>query len=386
MNRFFIIASTLLFFLVLAAKASAGEEFCVSNSIGLQQALTVAATNDEDDTIKVAQGTYTGNFIFDLFEGKSITLLGGYSADCTSSSLNPSNTILDGKNTGRVLFFNNSAGGDIYIEGFKIKNGFTTGRGGGIYAASYYFYLAGTITITNNVINKNTAADGGGIFVWTDSNNEDYAFIGKKRQGFDASFSKRQKITEQANKEEGDIFITDNLITRNTGEGVWAYTTGDLYAGSVFVLQNTVTENNGTGVVAISQVGNVHIRKNSITKNTTDGNGGGVFAGSYLYLGGGGNLFLTNNIIAENSSVNGGGVYAITNGDYVAGYLNVVNNTITGNSCSNLGGGVYLYGFLDSMLNVYNNIIWRNTTTNGGDIKLDFGPLGFNPLRSVPYL
>jgi hypothetical protein len=375
MQRLLRACASLLTSLVLFINTAAAKEFCVRTSSGLQNALTEAATNGKDDIIKIMRGSYAGNFTFVSFEGKSIMVIGGYAADFTSRSLNPSITILDGNNTGRVLYLDSFGGGDIHVEGCKIKNGLTDTKGGGIYAASYFYDSAGKITITNNVINKNAATGGGGIFAWTDSHYVDYGFFANRQQKFPTPLSKRQKKIEMANEEAGgDIFITDNLITRNTGEGVWAYATGDLYAGSVFVSHNTVTENEGTGIVGISEVGNVHIHDNSIIGNRTDGNGGGVFAGSFLYLGTGGNIHLTNNIIAENFSINGGGVYAVTTGDYVAGYCHFVNNTISGNSCSDSGGGVLLKGYLDSMFYVHNNIIWANTAKSGGDIQLDFDP------------
>jgi hypothetical protein len=75
-------------------------------------------------------------------------------------------------------------------------------------------------------------------------------------------------------------------------------------------------------------------------------------------------------MITENSSVNGGGIYAIATGDMIAGHLGLTNNTITDNSCSNSGGGVYLEGQLDSVVYLYNNIIWGNSALTGGDVRL----------------
>lgn len=61
---------------VLMAKFSRGAEFTVNTAAQLQNALTTASANGEDDTIKVAQGTYKGNFTFDSSEGHSLFLLG----------------------------------------------------------------------------------------------------------------------------------------------------------------------------------------------------------------------------------------------------------------------------------------------------------------------
>ena len=49
--------------LVLANNAYAGV-FCVSNATGLQNALTTAASNGQNDEVRIVQGTYVGNFVY----------------------------------------------------------------------------------------------------------------------------------------------------------------------------------------------------------------------------------------------------------------------------------------------------------------------------------
>ena len=152
-----------------------GEEFYVSNATQLQTALTEAATNGEDDIIRVEQGTYTGNFIFDSNEGKSLSMIGGFASGGNTLTPNPSNTILDGNNAGRVLYINNPGqfqGGDIHVRGFTIQNGNNTEMAGGIYAASCVMGTPGRITIKNNIIKGNSSSTGGGICAFTD--NEDF--------------------------------------------------------------------------------------------------------------------------------------------------------------------------------------------------------------------
>jgi len=53
---------------------SLGATFCVSNASDLQTALTTAASNGEDDTIKIVQGTYNGNFTYASTEAYSLTV------------------------------------------------------------------------------------------------------------------------------------------------------------------------------------------------------------------------------------------------------------------------------------------------------------------------
>ena len=358
-----------------------GEEFCVKSSSELQNALAEAASNDEDDIIKIARGTYIGNFIFDSSEGKNITMLGGYSSDCANRLLDPANTILDGNNLGRVLFLNNSSGGDIYVEGFKIRKGVTIDKGGGIYAASQSWDTAGDIAIAENIVLDNTATIGSGIYAFTSNEYVDEARFSSRITEKNLTFLKEDRLNSDEiwleTNSTGDITISNNKIKNNQGDGLHAVTNGELIGGFITIQNNLVVRNSGRGIVANSFAGDMKIDSNFISKNTSLTSGGGIFARSYYYLGTGGNITLVNNIITENSSVDGGGIYATTTGDQVAGYLDIINNTITENSCSNSGGGIYLDGRLDSVLNAYNNIVWGNTAPTGGDISLVFDSFGW---------
>ena len=153
MKRVFVSAIFAMFSLFFLARLSWGAVFCVNTPSELQAALTAAEANQEDDIIKVIQGAYSGNFTYNSNKGYTITLLGGHTSGCAGRVLNPSNTILDGGGVGRVLYINNSEGGDIYVEGFTIQNGTTVDSGGGIYAHAYsLFNPLPYITINNNIL------------------------------------------------------------------------------------------------------------------------------------------------------------------------------------------------------------------------------------------
>jgi hypothetical protein len=68
---------TLSLFLVGEAQAAT---FCVSDAAGLHNALSQAASNGEDDAIRIVQGTYVGNFIYASTEAFGLTIEGGYTA------------------------------------------------------------------------------------------------------------------------------------------------------------------------------------------------------------------------------------------------------------------------------------------------------------------
>ena len=80
--------------------SSHAETFCVSDATELQSTLTTAASNGEDDTIHIEQGTYVGSFIYASLEAHKLTVEGGYTSGCGSRDVDPANTVLDGNGDG----------------------------------------------------------------------------------------------------------------------------------------------------------------------------------------------------------------------------------------------------------------------------------------------
>ena len=83
--------------------ASDISTYCISTAQELHDALTEAQSNGHDDIIRIVQGTYNGNFIYASTEAYSLTVEGGYTADCASRVVNPENTVLDAGGSGVVL-------------------------------------------------------------------------------------------------------------------------------------------------------------------------------------------------------------------------------------------------------------------------------------------
>jgi len=232
---------------------------CVHNATELQNALTAAQSNGDHDLIKVVQGIYIGNFVFDSSEGYDITLLGGYTSECAYRVVDPSNTILDGGGSGRVLSLQDTYGGNIHVEGFTIQNGYEINlSGGGIYAYSYgYSVKSGSITLKNNIIKNNTAKNGGGGYVHS------YAYW---------------------MVDSGDITFINNSVTGNncstSGGGIYIYTQSKY-----------------------EDTGNVTLTNNTITENSSGENGGGI------YLAMSKTIKLYNNIIWGNTALSGKDIY-----------------------------------------------------------------------------
>jgi hypothetical protein len=265
------------------------DEYCVSTTTELQNALTDAQANGEDDIIRIAQGTYNGSFIYQSNEGHSITLLGGYGTGCTGRVLNPLYTILDAAGTGqRVLLIENNGGGDILIEGIAVRNGNQSEfsiNGGGIYA---YTAPSGKISIRHNIIENNAGWDGGGIYAvsfYVTSgisgdidishniirNNTVGNTVGNAGGAVHAASITPDGIA-------GDVFIKNNLFLNNTGSGVTIYYINQSRGRDNYIINNTFVNNSGYGVY-------VRAWKSGFLNNHTDLYNN-IFWNNGIYIGG----------------------------------------------------------------------------------------------------
>lgn len=300
---------------------------------GIQEALDAAKDNEIDDTVKVVQGTYNGNYQYYSAKGHNITIEGGYTPECAIRELDPENTVLDGGNSDRVLVVDDADGGDIVLDGFSVRNGNAALMGGGILAKSASTTVAGSVTLINNLISGNsTGNNGGGIYAFSSS---------------DAGTA-------------GTVTISNNIIIDNSGTGQYTCGGGVLArsyspsgtAGNVVLINNTVTGNSTTG---------------------TDSSGGGVCANSYSINGAAGTVTLTNNTVVSNTAVlEGGGLdmYASSSANS-SGIVNCYNNIIRGNT-SPTGADIKLHA--GGTKNGYNNNYSALSGTwdgSGGNIDAD---------------
>jgi hypothetical protein len=342
----------------LAGWAWGVVEHCVSDETGFLEALSLAASNGDDDIIKVVQGTYVGNFSYNSYEGHSISVLGGYTSGCAGRVVDPANTVLEADGLYIVLTLYNFNGADVLVEGLTIRNG-----NDGVSAQSTSSIgSSGDISLMHNIITGNT---GGG--------SASYAYSYS-----DAGTS-------------GNITLEENTISENSSyaSGVFAYSysVSDT-SGSVTITGNTITGNttensDGGGVHAHSRSGlgdsgDVTLSNNIIMGNYAAGHGGGVFISSEAFgdMATGGDITLTNNVIWGNTaaadSAYGGGVYVTTSagsGSGTSGTITLTDNTIIGNTVqgenNSSGGGVYArssssYTGMSGAILISNNTIEGN--------------------------
>ena len=111
------------------------------------------------DTVRVESGIYYENI---NFSGKNIVVGSWFLDDGDPSFI--SSTIIDGNQSGTVVYFLNAEDNSAVITGFTIQNGIAMSYGGGICCRNN-----SSPTISNNTISGNSAYTGGGI-VCTGSN------------------------------------------------------------------------------------------------------------------------------------------------------------------------------------------------------------------------
>lgn len=157
-----LLASIFVFF-TLSPPVNAAV-FCVDDAFGLQTALTTAASNGEDDQIQIVQGTYVGNFYYASTQANGLAVQGGFTLGCTSREVDPTNTVLDGNQTGTVLALSApNVAADLLLHGATLGNGRASTYGGGLFARVGY---TGSVTLESNTIQGNRASSyGGGVYV-----------------------------------------------------------------------------------------------------------------------------------------------------------------------------------------------------------------------------
>ena len=183
----------------------------------------------------------------------------------------------------------------------------------------------------------------------------------------------------------GTFNLYGGSITKNTaakGGGVYVYNSGEfnMYGGAKITDNKAAGSTSGTGNgggVYVSG-GTFNMRGGSITNNTTEvydkgeGNGGGVYVvnGTFTMSGG--------TISGNTAKVQGGGV-----GVYSRGTFTMNGGTIGGTSASDAntaakGGGVYVGNYGTFTMNGEETSVSGNTATNGGGVYVDSGTFNMN--------
>jgi hypothetical protein len=218
-----------------AMGAATAETFCVDTVNEMSVALTQAATNNEDDEIRIVAGTYAppNGFAFSSDQTDSLSIRGGFNANCTN--LTGETTTLDGHDEERPLFIN-IPNGDFAVEDLTFVNGLSTNnRGGGLRVASQ----SGDIRVDRNTFLANRADDFGGAL--TASTTTGSLLI---RNNLAFANSSANIGAFEFTQGGGEAYIVGNTIVANTSEG--DFLAGGLHIGGAanFTLSNNIIWNN----------------------------------------------------------------------------------------------------------------------------------------------
>ena len=169
MTRFCTTLTALLCLATLATAAHA-TTVCVHTAQELHAALAAAERNGAADVIRLAAGTYEGEFYYTSPEPFGLTLKGGYDATCTTRQGYPENTVLqpdEDTDTGRPLLWLRSIkvfDVPFVIEGLTIQYAYATNHPG---AGLLVKTNGGHVTLRQNLLQYNVLSGeghtGGGL-------------------------------------------------------------------------------------------------------------------------------------------------------------------------------------------------------------------------------
>ena len=287
-------------------------------------------------------------------------------------------TIIDGGGTDRVVLIDPAAAVNVQISGVTIRDGNTTGNGGGIEVQDVQGQSS-VLTVTSCIISGNLAGSpnnantfGGGIYV----NNGDVNVVNSQVTANQAVAMDGGGFgggVADGNQGTGNVTVTDSLVADNTagaeGGGIALMNAG---MGALTITGSTISDNAltaanaGGGGVFASSMGNVDISNTTIQGNTSLFDGGGFDEG----FSGQAKILFNNDTITDNQSTQGGG-----GGIAVASLASVTiqNSTISGNSAAQSGGGIdFISG--NAALTLTNSVVDSNRAgTNGGGINYTVG-------------
>jgi fibronectin-binding autotransporter adhesin len=262
------------------------------------------------------------------------------------------NTISYNKNVGASggggIYCFNGIGGTIFltIADNTISRNY---NGGGIYCENNG---AGTLDISNNIINSNSVNGSGGGINCSSSNGDSVFIHNNIIQYNDVNYNSGGGGIRCGG---GNYFIYNNNISYNSSGNNYGGA-GMLCEGGNFSIHNNKITNNAAGYWGgggiFCYTGTYSINYNNISYNTGDNNGGGILCNSSSVTS------MSYDTIANNSiNYCGGGIYTeLSSIDTISNTV-IINNIVKANAFPNQGGGGF---FCDSASPVIQNVTFAN--------------------------
>ncbi len=270
----------------------------------IQHGINSASTSD---TILVRSGTYPENIDY---SGKNIII--GSLFLTTQDTTYISQTIIDGNQNGRVVYFSNGEDSTAVLTGFTITNG-SSYSGAGIYCYNSSPSLS-SLSITENNANHG----GGGLYCrhYASPNLTDVIFTVNS-----ASNGGGIHCFSNSNPELSNVMIDNN--SASSGGGLYCDSSCSPNLTNVTISENSATSGGG---IYCSISSSPNLMKVEITGNSASYYGGGICCSQFS------DPNMTNVTISGNSGiVSGGGIYC--------SYLSdpVLTNSIVSNNTGNYG-------------------------------------------------
>jgi hypothetical protein len=158
---------------VLISPRLEAVNFCVGDTAELRAALQTAASNGEDDQIRIRIGTYratSGASVasFSTAQSNALTVRGGYidlaMIDCAGVVNDPTLTIIDGEDvrSGLRLLGLSGATADLSVQNLTITRGIAAEAGGGLEVGGTAGF-SGDVLIDRVLLRDNVALIGGAL-------------------------------------------------------------------------------------------------------------------------------------------------------------------------------------------------------------------------------
>ena len=295
----------ILILLIASILSLFGGTFNVSTTPELRTALSTAATNGEDDTIIIADGTYKTT---DDGQG-TFSYLGNEDNNLTLQGSSAENVILSGDNQHQIFNHKSTENAPMTLEKLSFVDGNKTSEvGGGVYTD--YSIEVKDCNFTNNT----TSRIGGGFF-----------------SHYSATVTNSTFTNNSATKEGGGFYSNSATVTNSTFTNNSANSGGGFWSYSATVTNSTFTNNSAVdygGGGFYSNGDTVTATNSTFTNNSATEECGGFYSA-------GDSATITNSTFTNNSASSGGG--------FRSDKATITNSTFTNNSTTNQGGGFRSY-------------------------------------------
>ncbi len=226
-----------------AGRADAALVLCADSIAGIEFSLAVAEDNAQDDDIRIVSGTYslTTPLQFTSFEGRALSISGGWNSNCSAQTNNA--TVLDGQGILKQLTIfqgTYTSLATVRVQGISFVDGLAVA---GSYGGALWISGTSSVVIELNRFYLNRAEDGAGA-----------AYV-------------------IAN---GSIYLRNNLFFGNRANhdaGVWLDSVSPAYiVSNTFVANTSATaQDAGALYVLVNATTRVAISDNILWNNNANG-------------------------------------------------------------------------------------------------------------------